>query len=128
MRSGRSFAIAASACSASSASVISQSIPPSRSRIIWRLSFSSSITSMRLLIWLHLPLNDDWKRESKSRTVAGLRLDANPSAVYLDDPLGYGKAQAGAALLAGDRTVGLLELLKQLGLIGSGNAGSGVTD
>jgi len=34
---------------------------------------------------------------------------------------------AGAALLARDGIVGLLKLLKQLGLIGSGDAGSGVT-
>jgi hypothetical protein len=41
--------------------------------------------------------------------------------------LGYGQSQAGAALLARDRIVGLLELLTQLGLIDSGDAGSRVT-
>jgi hypothetical protein len=48
--------------------------------------------------------------------------------VHLNDALRYGEPQAGAALLAGDRVVRLLELLKQLGLIGSGDTGSGVAD
>ena len=50
-----------------------------------------------------------------------MRLDPNPAAVHLYNALRYGEAQAGAALLAGDGIVGLLEFLKQLGLIGSGN-------
>src|SRR5262249_30737693 len=54
--------------------------------------------------------------------------DPDSAAVHLDDPLGDRQSQAGAALLAGDRIVGLLELLKQLGLIGSGNTGTSVTD
>ena len=54
--------------------------------------------------------------------LAGLRLDPNPSAVHLNDALGYGKAQASATLLAGDGIIGLLKLLTQLGLISSGNA------
>jgi hypothetical protein len=37
--------------------------------------------------------------------------------VHLDDALGYSEPQAGAALLAGNGVVGLLKLLKQLGLI-----------
>ena len=48
--------------------------------------------------------------------------------MHLNDALGYREPQAGAALLAGDGIVGLLKLLKQLGLIGSGDAGSGVTN
>jgi len=60
--------------------------------------------------------------------LAGLRLDPNPSAVHLNDALRYGEAQAGAALLASDGIVGLLKLLKQLGLIGSGDAGAGVSN
>ena len=48
--------------------------------------------------------------------------------MHLNDAFGDGEAQSGAALLAGDGIVGLLKLLKQLGLIGSGNAGTGVTD
>ena len=48
--------------------------------------------------------------------------------MHLDDALRYGEPQASAALLAGDRIVGLLELLKQLGLIVSRDARSGVTD
>src|SRR6516165_4218778 len=75
---------------------------------------------------LHLPLNDDGKRERERRTLTDLRLDPNPSAVHLDDALRYGQPQAGAALLAGDRIVGLLELLKQLGLIGGRDARAGV--
>jgi len=46
--------------------------------------------------------------------------------MHLDDALRYGQPQASAALLLGDGIVGLLEFLKQLGLIGSGNARSGV--
>jgi hypothetical protein len=58
----------------------------------------------------------------------GLRLDPDFAAVHLNDALRYGEAQAGAALLARDRIVGLLEFLKQFGLIGGGNTGAGVPD
>jgi hypothetical protein len=75
-----------------------------------------------------LPLDDDGKRESKRRALAGLRLNPDLAAVHLNDALRYGESQAGAALLAGDGVIGLLKLLKQLGLIGSGDTGSGVTD
>jgi hypothetical protein len=56
------------------------------------------------------------------------RLDPDLAAMHLNDALRYGQPQAGAALLAGDGIIGLLELLKQLGLIGSGDASSGVPD
>src|SRR6516225_9213924 len=72
--------------------------------------------------------NDDRQCECKGRAMARLRLDPDLAAVHLNDPLGDGQSQAGAALLAGDGVVGLLELLKQFGLIGSGDAGSGITD
>jgi hypothetical protein len=42
--------------------------------------------------------------------------------VHFDDALRYGEPQAGAALLAGDCIVGLLEFLKQFCLIGRGDA------
>ena len=77
---------------------------------------------------LHLPLDDNWKREGKCGALARLRLDPNSSAVHLDDALRYGKSQPRTALLAGDRVVGLLEFLKQFGLIGSGDARPGVAD
>jgi hypothetical protein len=48
--------------------------------------------------------------------------------MHLNDPLRYGESQACTALLACNRIVGLLELLKQLGLIGSGDTWAGVTD
>src|SRR6516225_3689781 len=48
--------------------------------------------------------------------------------MHLDDALRYGQPQASAALLLGDGIVGLLELLEQLSLIGSGDAGAGITD
>jgi hypothetical protein len=48
--------------------------------------------------------------------------------VHLNNALRYGESQAGAALLLGDGIVGLLELLKQLGLIDRRYAGSGVAD
>src|SRR6516164_3054300 len=128
MRSGRCFATAASACSPSSASVISQSVPASISRIIWRLSSSSSITSMRLLMLAPPGLNVNRERESKRGALAGLRLDPDSAPVHLDDALRYGESQAGAALLARDGIVRLLELLKQLDLIDSGDAGASVPD
>jgi hypothetical protein len=70
-----------------------------------------------------LPLDDDWECERKRRALADLRLDPDSAAVHLNDALRYGQPQAGAALLARDGVVGLLKLLKQLGLIGSGDAG-----
>jgi len=60
--------------------------------------------------------------------LARLRLDPNPAAVHLDDALRYGKSQSSAAFLAGDGIVGLLELLKQLGLIGCGDARASIAD
>ena len=57
-----------------------------------------------------------------------LRLDPDLAAVHLNDAFRYGESQAGATFLLGDGIVGLLELLKQLGLVGSGNAGAGVTN
>ena len=63
----------------------------------------------------HLPLNEDRELECKGRALAGLRLDPDFSPVHLNDPLGNGQSQAGAAFLAGDGVVGLLKLLKQLG-------------
>jgi hypothetical protein len=48
--------------------------------------------------------------------------------VHLNDALRYGELQAGATLLARNRIVGLLELLKQLGLIDRGDAGTSVMD
>jgi hypothetical protein len=61
---------------------------------------------------LHLPLDDNRKREGKRGALAGLRLDPDFAAVHFDDALRYGEPQAGAALLARDRIVGLLKLLK----------------
>jgi hypothetical protein len=77
---------------------------------------------------LHLPLDDHRKTEHKSRALTDLRLDPDLAAVHLDDALGYSEAQAGATLLAGDSIVRLLELLKQPGLIGGGDARAGVLD
>jgi len=48
--------------------------------------------------------------------------------VHLDNPPGDRKPETGAALVLGDRAVGLLELLEQLALVGRGNAGAGVGD
>src|SRR6516165_6946240 len=99
------------------------------SRMILRLSAWSSTKRMRLLMTRpYLPLDRDREREHKRRTVPRLGFDPNPAAMHLDDALRYSKPQAGAALLASDRVVGLLELLKQLGLIGSGDTRTGVTD
>ena len=48
--------------------------------------------------------------------------------MHLNDALRYGEPQAGATLLARDGIVGLLELLEELGLIGSGNSRASVAD
>ena len=77
---------------------------------------------------LHLSLDNDREPEGKSRALARLRLDPDFAPVHLNNAFRYGKPQAGAALLSGDGVVGLLKLLKQVGLIGSGDAGSGVAD
>jgi hypothetical protein len=92
--------------------------------------FHHIITGHCRLIWFHvdLLLDDDWERKRKRRALARLRLDPDFTAVHLDNALRNGEPQAGAALLAGDGIVGLLELLKQLGLIGSGDTGASVTD
>src|SRR5947209_8050598 len=75
---------------------------------------------------LRLPLDNDRERERKRGALASLRLDPNLAPVHLDDALRYGEPQAGATLLASDRIVGLLKLLKQPGLIGCRDARSGV--
>src|SRR5262249_51552820 len=76
----------------------------------------------------HLPLDNDREPEGKRRALAGLRLDPDPAPMHLNDAFRYGQPQTGTALLASDRIVGLLEFLKQLGLIGSGNTRAGVPD
>ena len=48
--------------------------------------------------------------------------------MHLNDALRYGEPKTGAAFLAGDGIAGLLKLLKQPHLVGSGDAGSRVTD
>src|SRR5215471_15489321 len=77
---------------------------------------------------LRLSLDNNREPEGKCRALARLRLDPDLASVHLNDTLGYGEPQAGAALLAGDGVVGLLELLKQLDLISGGDAGAGVAD
>src|SRR5262249_21155924 len=57
-----------------------------------------------------------------------LRLNPNFTSVHLNDAPGYCQAQPSAPLLAGNRIVGLLKLLKQLGLIGSRNPRTGIAD
>ena len=62
---------------------------------------------------LHLSLDNNREPEGKCRASARLRLDPDLAPVHLNDTLGYGEPQAGATLLAGDRIVGLLKLLKE---------------
>src|ERR1700694_3870800 len=66
------------------------------------------------------------KGEEKSRALAHRRFHPDFSSMHLDDALRDGKPQAGAALLLCDRIVGLLEFLEKLGLIGGGNARTGI--
>src|SRR5262249_1877616 len=85
-------------------------------------------TSQLLRLYVDLLLNNNRQGEGKCGALAGLRLNPNPSAVHLNNSLRYGEPQAGAALPAGDRIVGLLKLLKQLALIRSGDARAGVSN
>src|SRR5262249_2224758 len=77
---------------------------------------------------LRLSLDNNREPEGKCRALARLRLDPDLAAVHLNDAFRYSEAQASAAFLAGDGIVGLLKLLKQVGLIGSRDAGAGVAD
>jgi hypothetical protein len=76
----------------------------------------------------HLLLNPDRERKRKCRAFAHDRIYPNSSAMHLDDALGDSEPKARAALLAGNRIVGLLKLLEQLGLIGRGYPRTGVMD
>src|SRR5215470_5009362 len=62
--------------------------------------------------------------DRKRRTLARLR---HGGRIWVES-LRYGESQAGAALLAGDGVVGLLKLLKQLGLVGCGDARASIAD
>src|SRR5262245_25774367 len=65
----------------------------------------------------------NWQCERKYRALADDGIDPNSSAMHLDDSLGDCEPKPCATLLAaGDRVAGLLELLKQLGLISCRNA------
>src|SRR5262249_7376654 len=68
------------------------------------------------------------KREIEGRSLARLGLYPDSPTVHLDNALSDRQAEPGAALLAGDRAVRLLELLEDLGLIARGYTGSGVAD
>src|SRR5262249_33701377 len=85
------------------------------------------MTRIRWLMIAPLYFDPHGQREIDRRSLALLRLDPNAPAVHLDDALGDRQAETRSALLAGNRAVGLLELLEDLGLIGGGNAGSGIT-
>src|SRR5207237_8169821 len=68
-----------------------------------------------------LMIDAQWNGEEKCRAAAQIRLDPQPSAMHFDDPLRHSKATPGAAFGFGMRTLGLLEFLKNLGLIGLRN-------
>ena len=70
----------------------------------------------------------DGQREGKSAAVAGFAFHPDASAVIFDNLLANGQAQAGAFRLVGQRIAHLLELLKDLRLIGGSNADAGVSD
>src|SRR6516225_8093515 len=70
-------------------------------------------TSQLLRLYVGLSLNNNRKCERKCGALAWLRLDPDSAAVHLNDPLGDGESQTGAALLAGDGIVGLLKFLEQ---------------
>ena len=60
--------------------------------------------------------------------MAGVRVDPDAAVVEVDDAFGDGKAEAGAALGAGGRAVGLLELLEDAILLFGWDARAGVLD
>src|SRR5262249_52862033 len=105
------------------------SVPVSAMPLLHTLSVRRGVAQELLSTCrLRLSLDNNREPEGKCRALARLRLDPDLAAAHLDDAFRYGKPQAGAAFLAGDGIVGLLKLLKQVGLIGSRDARSGVTD
>src|SRR2546425_12671477 len=78
---------------------------------------------MRLLMMAGLCFDPHRQCETERRSLARLGFHPDPPAMHLDDALGDRQAEAGSALLARNRAVGLLELLENFGLIGRGNAG-----
>jgi hypothetical protein len=64
--------------------------------------------------------------EIEYRPFARLGFDPDPPAVHFNNALSDRQAKTSSSLLAGDRAIGLLELLENLGLIGWGYTGSGV--
>src|SRR5262249_31016349 len=69
-----------------------------------------------------------WYRKIERRPLARLGFNPDPPTVHLDDALSDRKAQAGPALRARDRTVGLVKFLEDLGLIGCGDTRPCIAD
>src|ERR1051326_357953 len=93
----------------------------------WRRDFTVLLFVLRcpdFLSLLGLRLDLHRQRELEHRALAELRLDPKLAAVHFDDAPRDRKAEAGAALLLGGGIVGLLEFLKNLALVGLGDAGA----
>ena len=72
-----------------------------------------------------LSLDVDGNGEGEYRAAAQRGFDPQSPAMHLDDLLGNRQPESGAALLAGGG-VGLLKLVKDLGLVGLRDPGAGV--
>src|SRR5262249_48674205 len=64
----------------------------------------------------------------KCRSVANFRFDPNPPAMQLNDTLGDGKPQSGAALLFCIRAIDLMKFLEDSPALGFRDAWAGVGD
>src|SRR6266568_5470382 len=133
IRSGRCSAAIDTPVAPSVASMTSYPAALRRSRRICRLSSVSSMTRMRLLIYVPPRLRrscgfpwllDTYRQDDmEGRARAKLRGDRNRSAMHLDDAAGDRETETGAALSARARHVDLLELLEDARLVGLGDAG-----
>src|SRR6266508_5855991 len=94
--------------------------------LVCTLSSWSSTARRRCSGWARLLLNLDRERDEKRRALPQLRVQPDSAALHLDNSLRDREPKSGAALLAGDRVVGLLAVLEQFGLLGRGNARTGV--
>src|SRR5712691_1687414 len=71
---------------------------------------------------------EDGDGEMELGAAADFAFDPDAAAVHFDDVLGDGEAQAGAAELAGARSVDAIEALEDARLVGGGDADAGIGD
>src|SRR6266849_4249419 len=114
-----------------------QGLPPSQA--LKGLSYrgvASKLAATRLGHAVVVPLRraggaggvEDGDGEVELRAAADFAFDPDAAAMHFDDVLGDGEAQAGAAELAGARSVDAIEALEDARLVGGGDANAGIGD